>query len=322
MSDIPRVNSGYKRKKSEGHQVMQNLEASSLAILKTAEDSKDISGAAKKDGNSSDNGSPPTKKKKRTHKPRKVIKGQPRETPCVRCISRMADKGHEHVCFSQASTTASACYDCAHIRSSCKVPVGQAAELGQQLQNFALHIADSQSADERATQVEWLQRAKAAKASLTAIQEMPSAAPNQGSQSSSEELDPASSSNMPPVGSMEPFSTVPTHPIQSGQHYMAPPHGMFVPGSFAAPQYPPAVQSPQVLQSIPAGGFVSPKGPLFQGISRHGPGPYYNQVHYLIGRLESTLNRVAAGFEANNRLIRQILAQGDQNTNAPVDFNS
>lgn len=81
---------------------MQNLEASSLAILKTAEDSKDISGAAKKDGNSSDNGSPPTKKKKRTHKPRKVIKGQPRETPCVRCISRMADKGHEHVCFSQA----------------------------------------------------------------------------------------------------------------------------------------------------------------------------------------------------------------------------
>ncbi|CVL04399.1 uncharacterized protein FPRN_00366 [Fusarium proliferatum] len=178
MSDIPRVNSGYKRKKSEGHQVMQNLEASSLAILKTAEDSKDISGAAKKDGNSSDNGSPPTKKKKRTHKPRKVIKGQPRETPCVRCISRMADKGHEHVCFSQASTMASACYDCAHIRSSCKVPVGQAAELGQQLQNFALHIADSQSADERATQVEWLQRAKAAKASLTAIQEMPSAAPN------------------------------------------------------------------------------------------------------------------------------------------------
>ncbi|RKL28003.1 hypothetical protein BFJ72_g12713 [Fusarium proliferatum] len=281
MSDIPRVNSGYKRKKSEGHQV--NLEASSLAIIKTAEDSKDISGAANKDGNSSDNGSPPTKKKKRTHKPRKVIKGQPRETPC---------------------------------------PVGQAAELGQQLQNFALHIADSQSADERATQVEWLQRAKAAKASLTAIQEMPSAAPNQGSQSSSEELDPASSSNMPPVGSMEPFSTVPTHPIQSGQHYMAPPNGMFVPGSFAAPQYPPAVQSPQVLQSIPAGGFVSPQGPLFQGISRHGPGPYYNQAHYLIGRLESTLNRVAAGFEANNRLIRQILAQGDQNTNAPVDFNS
>ncbi|CVL04398.1 uncharacterized protein FPRN_00367 [Fusarium proliferatum] len=127
---------------------------------------------------------------------------------------------------------------------------------------------------------------------------------------------------MPPVGSMEPFSTVPTHPIQSGQHYMAPPHGMFVPGSFAAPQYPPAVQSAQVLQSIPAGGFVSPQGPLFQGISRHGPGPYYNQVHYLIDRLESTLNRVAAGFEANNRLIRQILAQGDQNTNAPVDFNS
>ncbi|SCN69723.1 uncharacterized protein FFB20_03551 [Fusarium fujikuroi] len=242
MSDIPRVNSGYKRKKSEGHQVMQNLEASSLASFKTTEDSENISGAAKKGGNSSDNGSPPTKKKKRTHKPRKVIKGQPRETPC---------------------------------------PVGQAVELGQQLQNFALHIVDSQSADERATQVEWLQRAKAAKASLTADQEMPSVAPNQGSQSASEELDPASSSNMPP-------------------HYMAPPHGMFVPGSFAAPQYPPAVQSPQVLQSIPAGGFA----------------------HYLIGRLESTLNRVAAGFEANNRLIRQILAQGDQNTNTPVDFNS
>ncbi|QGI58193.1 hypothetical protein CEK26_000321 [Fusarium fujikuroi] len=246
MSDIPRVNSGYKRKKSEGHQVMQNLEASSLASFKTTEDSENISGAAKKGGNSSDNGSPPTKKKKRTHKPRKVIKGQPRETPC---------------------------------------PVGQAVELGQQLQNFALHIVDSQSADERATQVEWLQRAKAAKASLTADQEMPSVAPNQGSQSASEELDPASSSNMPPVGRMERFSTVPTHPIQSG---------------FAAPQYPPAVQSPEVLQSIPAGGFA----------------------HYLIGRLESTLNRVAAGFEANNRLIRQILAQGDQNTNTPVDFNS
>ncbi|CCT61774.1 uncharacterized protein FFUJ_01738 [Fusarium fujikuroi IMI 58289] len=191
MSDIPRVNSGYKRKKSEGHQVMQNLEASSLASFKTTEDSENISGAAKKGGNSSDNGSPPTKKKKRTHKPRKVIKGQP-------------------------PTMASACYDCAHIRSSCKVPVGQAVELGQQLQNFALHIVDSQSADERATQVEWLQRAKAAKASLTADQEMPSVAPNQGSQSASEELDPASSSNMPPVGRMERFSTVPTHPIQSG----------------------------------------------------------------------------------------------------------
>lgn len=81
---------------------MQNLEASSLAILKATEDSDDIFGAAKKDCNSSDNGSPPTKKKKRSHKPRKVIKGQPRETPCVRCISRMADKGHEHVCLSQA----------------------------------------------------------------------------------------------------------------------------------------------------------------------------------------------------------------------------
>lgn len=151
---------------------------------------------------------------------------------------------------------------------------------------------------------------------------MPSVAPNQGSQSASEELDPAFSSNMPPVGSMGPFSTVHIHPIQSGQYEMAHPHDMSAPESFAALQHRPAVQSPQVFQSIPAGGFVSPQGPLFQGISRHGPGPYYDQAHYLMGRLESTLNRVAAGFKANNRLIRQILAQSDQNTNAPVDFNS
>ncbi|QGI75412.1 hypothetical protein CEK25_000318 [Fusarium fujikuroi] len=267
MSDIPRVNSGYKRKKSEGHQVMQNLEASSLASFKTTEDSENISGAAKKGGNSSDNGSPPTKKKKRTHKPRKVIKGQP-------------------------PTMASACYDCAHIRSSCKVPVGQAVELGQQLQNFALHIVDSQSADERATQVEWLQRAKAAKASLTADQEMPSVAPNQGSQSASEELDPASSN------ASQPFLRILSSLVSPGR------------------------PEPPSLAEHPSRWLRESQGPLFQGISRHGPGPYYNQAHYLIGRLESTLNRVAAGFEANNRLIRQILAQGDQNTNTPVDFNS
>ncbi|KAF4498059.1 hypothetical protein FAGAP_5767 [Fusarium agapanthi] len=314
MSDISRINSRSKRKKSEDHGVMQNLEASSLAILET-ENTDDVSGPAKNEGNRIGNGSPPTKKKKRTHKPRKVIKDQPRETPCVRCIARMADKGHEHVCFSQASTMASACYDCAHMRSSCELPVGQAVELGQQLQNFALHIVDSQSADERATQVEWLQRADAAKASLTAIQETPSVAPNEGSQSVSEELKPAPSSNMPPVDSMQPSSGVPTHPIQSGHHYMAPPQGVSVPGSFAAPQYPP------VFQSVPANGIMNPQGHPFHGISHRGPRPYNNYPWCPFSRLESTLNRVAASLEANHRLIQQILAQDDQNTNGPINFS-
>ncbi|KAF5706355.1 hypothetical protein FMUND_11623 [Fusarium mundagurra] len=268
MSDIPRISSRSKRKKSEDHGVMQNLEASSLAILETTENTDDVLGADKKDGNSIDNDSPPMKKK-RTCKPRIPIKDQPRETPC---------------------------------------PVGQAVELGQQLQNFALHIVDSQSADERATQIEWLERAKAAKASLTAIQEMPSVAHNQGS-------------NMPPIDSMQHFSTIPTHPIQSGQHYMAPPQDMSVPGSFVAPQYPPTVQDPPVLQSFPANGFMNPQGHPFQGISHDGPGPYDSRPQCPIRRLESTLDRVAAGIEANNRLIQQILAQGDQNTNTPVNSN-
>ncbi|KAF5569044.1 hypothetical protein FPHYL_2403 [Fusarium phyllophilum] len=315
MSGIPRINSRSKRKKSEDHGVMQNLEASSLAILETTENNVDVSGAAKKDGNSIGNDSPPAKKKKRTCKPRIIIKDQPRETPCVRCIARMADKGHEHVCFSQASTMASACYDCAHMRSSCELPVGQAAELGQQLQNFALHIVDSQSADERATQVEWLQRAKAAKASLTASQEMPRISPNEGSLSASEELDPAPSSNKPPVSSIQSFSNVHTNHTQSGQHYMAPLQGMSVPGSFAAPRYPPAVQS------SPAAGYMNHQGHSLQGVSQHGPAFYGNRPQCPIRRLESTLNRVAASIEANNRLMQQILAQGDHNTNAPVNFN-
>ncbi|KAF5628478.1 hypothetical protein F52700_8212 [Fusarium sp. NRRL 52700] len=260
MSGFPRANHRYKRKKSKG----------------------------RRGGRS------------RTRRSRRPTKGQARETPCVRCISRMADDGHEHVCFSQASTSASACYDCARMRSSCELPVGQAVELGQQLQNFALHIVDSHSADERATQVEWLQRADAAKEFLATMQETPSVAPDQGSQSVSEELEPAPSGNMPPVNSMQPSSTVPTHSIQSGQHYMAPPQGMSVPE---------------------ADGIMNPQGHPFQGISHRGPGPHNNQAQFLVSRLESTLNRVAAGFEANNRLIQQILAQDDQNTNAPVHFN-
>ncbi|KAF5244854.1 hypothetical protein FANTH_7529 [Fusarium anthophilum] len=298
MSEIPRDNSPSKRKKSEGYGVMQNLEASSLAILET-ESTDDVSSPTKNEGNSIGNGSPPMMKKKRTRKPRKVIKGQPRETPCVRCIARMADKGHEHVCFSQAFWQ----------------PVGQAVELGQQLQNFALHIVDSQSADERATQVEWLQRAEAAKASLIANQETPSVAPNEGSQSVSEELEPTPSSNMPPDGSLQPFSTVPTHPIQSGQHYIAPPQGVSVPGSFAAAQYPPG------FQSVPAGGIMNPQGHPFQAVSHHGPGPYNNYRQCPFTRLESTLNRVDASVEATHRLVQQILAQGDQTTNAPINFN-
>ncbi|KAF5612707.1 uncharacterized protein FSUBG_1287 [Fusarium subglutinans] len=314
MSDISRLNSRSKRKKSEDHGVMQNLEASSLAILET-ESTDNVSGPAKTEGNSIGNDSPPTKKKKRTRKPRKVIKDQPRETPCVRCIARMADKGHEHVCFSQASKMASACYDCAQMRSSCELPAGEAVELGQQLQNFALHIVDSQSADERATQVEWLQRAEAAKSSLTAIQETPSVAPNEGSQSVSEELQPTPSGNMPPVGSMQPFSTAPTHSIQPGQHYMAAPQGMSVPGSFAAAQYP------RGFQSVPAGGIMNPQGHPFHGISHLGPGPYNNYPQCPFSRLESSLSRVAASVEATHRLVQQILAQGDQNTNAPINFN-
>ncbi|KAG5774496.1 hypothetical protein H9Q72_000183 [Fusarium xylarioides] len=298
MSDIPLINIRSKRKKSEDHGVMQNLEASSLAILETTENTDDVSDTAKKDGNSIYNDSPPAKKKKRTCKPRNIIKDQPRETPCL--VSRPSFRLAIYV-YVDVDVDVN--------------PVGQAVELGQQLQNFALHIVDSQSADERATQVEWLQRAKAAKASLTASQEMPSVAPNEGSQSASEELDPAPSSNMPPVGSMQSFSDVPTNPTQSGQHYMAPLQGMSVPGSFAAPQYPPAVQR------NPAAGFMNHQGHPFQGVSHHGPVPYGNRPQCPIRRLESTLNRVAASIEANNRLMQQILAQGDQNTSAPVNFN-
>ncbi|KAF5695815.1 hypothetical protein FDENT_121 [Fusarium denticulatum] len=314
MSDIPRINSPSKRKNSEGHEVMQNPEASSLDILKTTENTYDVSGAAKKNGNSIDNDSPPTKKK-RTGRPHIPIKGEAREIPCERCISRMAAKGHEHVCYSQDSKRASKCYDCARIGSSYRSPVGEAVELGKQLQNFARHIVDSHSASDSATLAEWLKRARAAKASLTAIQEMPSVAPNQESQSVSEELEPAPSSNLPPFDAIQHFSTVPTYPIQSGQHYMAPLQGMSVPGSFAAPQSPP------VFQDIPADGFMAPQGHPFQGPSHHGPGPYNNQPQCLIRRLESTLNRVAAGIEANNRLMQQILARGDQNINAPINFN-
>ncbi|KAF4424736.1 hypothetical protein FACUT_10225 [Fusarium acutatum] len=291
MSDIPRIGSRCKRKKSEDHGVMQNLEASSLAILKTTKNTDDVSGAAKKDGNSIDSDSSPTKKKKRTGKPRKIIKDQPREGPCPRS--------------PPSATTVPI------LSNFVWQAMGQAVELGQQLQNFALYIVDSQSvslrpipddawfadslkADERATQVEWLQRAKAAKASLTAIQEMPSVAPGGRLQCVSEELEPAPSSNMPSVDSMRHFST-----------------GMSIPGNFAVPQYTSAVQG------LPADGLRNPQGQPFQGVSHHGPGPYNNQPQYPISRLESTLNRVAASLEANHRLVQQILAQGDQNTNAP-----
>ncbi|RBR13432.1 hypothetical protein FVER53590_09608 [Fusarium verticillioides] len=314
MSDIPRIYSLSERESSEGHEVMQNPEASSLDILETTENTNDVSGAVKKNGNSIDNDSPPAKKKS-TSKNRIPIKDKPRETPCVRCISRMAEKGHKHICYSQGSKFVSTCYDCARHHSSYKPPVGEAAELGKQLQNFARHIADSQSAGDRATQAEWFRRATATKASFTAIQEMPSVAPGQESQSVSEESEPAPSSNSPAFDDIQPVSNIPPHPIQSGQHHMASSQGMSVPGSFAAPQNPP------VFQDIPADGFMDPQGHPFKDISQDGPGPHNNQPQCPFRRLESALNRIAAGVEANNSLMQQILASGDRNINNPINFN-
>ncbi|KAI7762004.1 hypothetical protein LZL87_004311 [Fusarium oxysporum] len=80
---VPRINNRYKRKKSEGHGVMQNPEASNLSVHRTIDNTDDGFGVAKKDGNSIGNDAPPTTtKKKRTHKPRKPIKDQPREMHC------------------------------------------------------------------------------------------------------------------------------------------------------------------------------------------------------------------------------------------------
>ncbi|KAF5598458.1 hypothetical protein FPCIR_3021 [Fusarium pseudocircinatum] len=322
MSDIPRINSSSKRKNSQGHEVMQNREASSLDILETTENTDDVSGAANNNGNSNDNESPPTKKK-RTDEPHKPNKGQPRETPCQRCISRMADKGPKHFCCYQASTRAIKCYACACMHRSCRLPVGRAAELGKQLQNFARRLVNSQGAGESATQVKWRKRARAAKASLTAIQEMPSVFPNQESQSVLKEFEPDPSSNLPPLDDIQHFSAIPTHSIQSGQHFTASPQGMSVPESFAAPEYPPVSQDilEDIFQDIPADDFMAPQGNPSQGFSHQSPGPSANQPQCPIHRFESTLNRVAAGIEENNRLMQQILARADQNINAPINFN-
>ncbi|KAG7421365.1 hypothetical protein Forpe1208_v001616 [Fusarium oxysporum f. sp. rapae] len=82
-NEVPRINNRYKRKKSEGHGVMQNPEASNLSVHRTIDNTDDGFGVAKKDGNSIGNDAPPTTtKKKRTHKPRKPIKDQPREMHC------------------------------------------------------------------------------------------------------------------------------------------------------------------------------------------------------------------------------------------------
>ncbi|EWG50368.1 hypothetical protein FVEG_09608 [Fusarium verticillioides 7600] len=77
MSDIPRIYSRSERESSEGHEVMQNPEASSLDILETTENTDDVSGAVKKNGNSIDNDSPPAKKKS-TSRNRIPIKDKPR----------------------------------------------------------------------------------------------------------------------------------------------------------------------------------------------------------------------------------------------------
>ncbi|KAF5581219.1 hypothetical protein FPANT_9031 [Fusarium pseudoanthophilum] len=321
MSDIPRINSSSKRKNREGHEVMQNPEASSHDIPETSENTDDVSGAAKKNGNSIDNDSPPAKKKPTRR--RIPIKDKPRKLPCMRCISRMAHKGYKHFCCSPArlplrpGKSAFPCYDCARLRSSCKDPVGEAAELRKQLQKFARHIVDSQSAGDVATEAEWRRRATAAKAFLIQIREMPSVAPDQESQSVSEEPEPAPSNvdGLPRFDGIQPSSNVPTHPIQSGQQHMAPPQDASVPGGFAAPQNLP------VFQDIPADLFMDPQGNFFQDISQDGPGPFNNQPQCPFRRLESTLNRIAAGVEANNSLMQQILARGGQNTNNPINFN-
>jgi hypothetical protein len=141
-------------------------------------------------------------------------------------------------------------------------------------------------------------------------------APDERLQSASEEPKPAPASNAPPTESIHIFSNGSTHPIKSEQHYMAPPQGMSVPGSFAAPQHHSAVQNPPIFQSIPTDGFMNP-----QGISHHGLRPFDNQPQCSITRLELTMNRVAESLETNNRLLRQLVAQGAQNTNALVNFN-
>ncbi|KAF5541539.1 hypothetical protein FNAPI_10197 [Fusarium napiforme] len=151
MSDIPRINSSSKRKKSEGHEVMQNPEASNFGILETTENIDDVSGAAKNNGNSIDNDSPPAKKKCTSKNPI-PIKGRPRWTPCVTCISRMVDKGYKYICYSQRLSSSLACYDCARHHGSCKDPVGETAVLRRRLQNYARLIVVSQRAVDEATQ--------------------------------------------------------------------------------------------------------------------------------------------------------------------------
>ncbi|KAG9506814.1 hypothetical protein J7337_000356 [Fusarium musae] len=311
---------------------MQNPEASSLDILETTENTDDVSGAVKKNGNSIDNDSPPAKKKS-TSKNRIPIKDKPQWPKkatstfvTLKVVSRPPFRlaVFVDVCVGVDARPV--------LTTTASQPVGEAAELGKQLQNFARHIADSQSvslrpfphdvwyadslkAGDRATQAEWFRRATATKASFTAIQEMPSVAPGQESQSVSEESEPAPSSNSPAFDDIQPVSNIPPHPIQSGQHHMASSQGMSVPGSFAAPQNPP------VFQDIPADGFMDPQGHPFQDISQDGPGPYNNQPQCPFRRLESALNRIAAGVEANNSLMQQILASGDRNINNPINFN-
>ncbi|VZH90952.1 unnamed protein product [Fusarium fujikuroi] len=292
MSDIPRVNSGYKRKKSEGHQVMQNLEASSLASFKTTEDSENISGAAKKGGNSSDNGSPPTKKKKRTHKPRKVIKGQPRETPCPRWrppattapIYAVAAKFPWVKLLNLDSSSRTL----PSTSLTVKAPMKELHRSnGFREPRLPRHLS------QRTRRCLVLLLIKDRRVPLRSLILLPRTLLNRSYAS---------------------------YPVWVALHGSAPWH--VCSRKLCCSSVSPGRPEPRSLAEHPSRWLRESQGPLFQGISRHGPGPYYNQAHYLIGRLESTLNRVAAGFEANNRLIRQILAQGDQNTNTPVDFNS
>ncbi|KAF9781040.1 hypothetical protein IL306_014622, partial [Fusarium sp. DS 682] len=108
MSDIPPINDHYMREGGEGNGV--DREASNIFLIKSIEKDPDDDEVIEQSGNDvvvnntdADDAPPlppPPRKKRRTH--RNPKKGDPRETPCIGCMVRMADKGYEYMCCGQA----------------------------------------------------------------------------------------------------------------------------------------------------------------------------------------------------------------------------
>ncbi|KAJ4261562.1 hypothetical protein NW762_006990 [Fusarium torreyae] len=78
---------------------------------------------------------------------RNPIQGEPRVTPCVRCIKNMGDNGPECFCRSQAANNTSACYECARVGRKCEKLPPNAVTIGQSLQLAARRMQDNQTAN-------------------------------------------------------------------------------------------------------------------------------------------------------------------------------